>query len=136
MYLSQDPIGLAGNNPTLYGYVHDTNSWVDEFGLDCHHIATNKHDKWSDRFRELFKKNGVGKFKNGKWRKDVLNDPLNKVDVSGHKGPHPEAMHQEIFDRLSKASDIGADAFKNELKALGNEAQTVGSWLNKIITKT
>jgi hypothetical protein len=32
-YLSQDPIGLAGNNPTLYGYVKDTNSWVDEFGL-------------------------------------------------------------------------------------------------------
>jgi RHS repeat-associated protein len=34
MYLSQDPIGLAGNNPTLYGYVKDTNSWVDVFGLD------------------------------------------------------------------------------------------------------
>jgi RHS repeat-associated protein len=32
-YLSQDPIGLAGNNPTLYGYVHDTNSWIDVFGL-------------------------------------------------------------------------------------------------------
>ncbi len=35
MYISQDPIGLAGNNPTLYGYVSDTNSWVDEFGLNC-----------------------------------------------------------------------------------------------------
>jgi RHS repeat-associated protein len=35
MYLSQDPIGLAGNNPTLYGYVKDVNSWVDVFGLDC-----------------------------------------------------------------------------------------------------
>ena len=32
-YISQDPIGLAGNNPTLYGYVSDSNSWVDEFGL-------------------------------------------------------------------------------------------------------
>jgi hypothetical protein len=32
-YISQDPIGLAGNNPTLYGYVNDTNSWVDIFGL-------------------------------------------------------------------------------------------------------
>jgi uncharacterized protein RhaS with RHS repeats len=35
MYLSQDPIGLAGNNPTLYGYVKDTNSWTDLWGLDC-----------------------------------------------------------------------------------------------------
>jgi RHS repeat-associated protein len=33
MYLSQDPIGLAGNNPTLYGYVKDVNSWVDLLGL-------------------------------------------------------------------------------------------------------
>ncbi|MFS1520362.1 hypothetical protein ACIPCA_03395 [Flavobacterium covae] len=32
-YLSQDPIGLAGNNPTFYGYVHDSNSRVDIFGL-------------------------------------------------------------------------------------------------------
>lgn len=32
-YISQDPIGLAGGNPTLYGYVYDPNSWVDVFGL-------------------------------------------------------------------------------------------------------
>ncbi|MFK7077411.1 DUF6531 domain-containing protein, partial [Flavobacterium oreochromis] len=29
LYLSQDPIGLAGNNPTFYAYVHDSNTWVD-----------------------------------------------------------------------------------------------------------
>jgi RHS repeat-associated protein len=33
IYISQDPIGLVGNNPTLYGYVKDTNSWIDPFGL-------------------------------------------------------------------------------------------------------
>ncbi|TXI13345.1 MAG: hypothetical protein E6Q66_10085 [Pedobacter sp.] len=32
MYLSQDPIGLAGGM-ALYGYVHDSNGWVDVFGL-------------------------------------------------------------------------------------------------------
>ncbi|WP_317174882.1 RHS repeat domain-containing protein [Flavobacterium columnare] len=32
-YISQDPIGLEGNNPTFYAYVHDSNSWVDPFGL-------------------------------------------------------------------------------------------------------
>ena len=35
MYISQDPIGLAGNNPTLYGYVSDSNTEFDSFGLDC-----------------------------------------------------------------------------------------------------
>ncbi|WP_329600430.1 RHS repeat-associated core domain-containing protein [Lysinibacillus sphaericus] len=33
MYTQPDPIGLAGNNPTLYGYVSDPNSWIDPFGL-------------------------------------------------------------------------------------------------------
>jgi RHS repeat-associated protein len=31
-YISQDPIGLVGGM-VLYGYVHDTNGWVDKFGL-------------------------------------------------------------------------------------------------------
>lgn len=36
MYISSDPIGLAGNNPTLYGYVEDVNAWIDFWGLsDC-----------------------------------------------------------------------------------------------------
>jgi hypothetical protein len=34
-YLSQDPIRLSGNNPTLYAYVHDPNTWLDPFGLEC-----------------------------------------------------------------------------------------------------
>ena len=32
-YVSQDPIGLAGGNPTLYGYVGDPNSEFDPLGL-------------------------------------------------------------------------------------------------------
>ncbi|RRJ54792.1 RHS repeat protein [Paenibacillus oralis] len=34
MYTQQDPIGLAGNNPTLYGYVVDPLTWIDELGLN------------------------------------------------------------------------------------------------------
>ena len=44
-YISQDPIGLTGNNPTLYGYVSDTNMWVDILGLDIirlRHYTSNK----------------------------------------------------------------------------------------------
>jgi RHS repeat-associated protein len=33
-YISQDPIGLAGGNPTLYGYVFDTNIQIDTLGLN------------------------------------------------------------------------------------------------------
>ena len=34
-YISQDPIRLEGNNPTLYGYVVDCNEFVDILGLEC-----------------------------------------------------------------------------------------------------
>ena len=34
-FITQDPIGLAGGNPTLYGYVFDSNIEIDPFGLDC-----------------------------------------------------------------------------------------------------
>ncbi|MDT2017080.1 AHH domain-containing protein [Providencia stuartii] len=125
--------------PDLYQYAPNPLTWVDPWGLSAcaptHHLATNKHSIWSKEFRKLFKKNDLGKFKNGKWRKDVLNDPLNKIDVPGHKGPHPEHMHQEIFDRLSAASDIGKDAFRKELEQLRVDAITPGSWLNDILTK-
>jgi hypothetical protein len=39
---------LAGNNPTLYGYVHDSNSWIDLFGLEkqgIHGVAPDYETK-------------------------------------------------------------------------------------------
>jgi RHS repeat-associated protein len=44
-YLSQDPIGLAGGNSTLYGYVKDVNGWIDPFGLDVYGLYTTA-DGW------------------------------------------------------------------------------------------
>ena len=44
-YISQDPIGLEGNNPTLYGYVHDPNSSIDPLGLELvtvYHYTSKK----------------------------------------------------------------------------------------------
>ena len=32
-YTQQDPIGLAGGNPTIYGYVLNSNIYIDPFGL-------------------------------------------------------------------------------------------------------
>ena len=33
IYISSDPIGLIGKNPTLYGYVEDVNIWLDIYAL-------------------------------------------------------------------------------------------------------
>ncbi|MDQ7738059.1 RHS repeat-associated core domain-containing protein [Prevotella corporis] len=42
-YISQDPIGLVGNNPMIYGYVNDANSEVDLFGLECWRTAKKNY---------------------------------------------------------------------------------------------
>ena len=41
-YISQDPIRLVGNNPTLYGYVFDANIQIDTLGLECSVAETRK----------------------------------------------------------------------------------------------
>ena len=44
-YISQDPIRLMGNNPTLYGYVRDCNVWFDIFGLYLHRPYIRKETR-------------------------------------------------------------------------------------------
>ena len=92
-YISQDPIRLAGNNPTLYGYVGDLNKWADVFGLKCKKSNTAKvyEDKkgcwrnpdgtfakdpgWPDNFGFVKGKDKIGSL-----------DVGHKVDRFGHPG--------------------------------------------------
>ncbi|TKI69451.1 RHS repeat-associated core domain-containing protein [Lysinibacillus mangiferihumi] len=79
-YTQVDPIGLAGGNPTLYGYVSDPNRFVDPFGLsEC---------KGAKRLGK-FRKNFAGDLKesrfNGHMDKhgmnyDVIKDTLDNPD--------------------------------------------------------
>jgi hypothetical protein len=69
----------------------------------------------------------------------TLEDAANKVEVPGHKGPHPEAYHQEVFDRLRDATkglsgDAYSMAFRKELGTIRAEASTPGTTLNKLLT--
>ncbi len=47
-YLNQDPIGLAGNNPTLYGYVKDVNTWLDIWGLEILYRLLRSDENWTE----------------------------------------------------------------------------------------
>lgn len=57
LYISQDPIELAGNNPNFYAYVFDSNIQVDVFGLDCNTIEKVRElvDKIPDEDKAIFK---------------------------------------------------------------------------------
>ena len=147
-YISQDPIGLMGNNPTLYGYVGDPNGWLDPFGLDCssdaaklrkamqkakvneppyknsaHHIVmSNSKDSRMVELRKKMKQLGLKK-----------NDAVNGVylptsskvkDAAGvsahaHSKVHTDTYKQNVYDRLININD--KKEFKKELKNIGNE---------------
>ena len=51
IYISQDPIGLAGNNPTLYGYVKDTAVRLDPFGLDAGGYTVKKAKSGTEKIK-------------------------------------------------------------------------------------
>ncbi|RKG92452.1 AHH domain-containing protein [Corallococcus terminator] len=72
-------------------------SGVDGEGHE-HHIAsnkwwsaTNRGGPWSPKFQEIFERAGMS-----------LDDPANKVRVPGHKGPHPQAYHEEVLRTLTR----------------------------------
>jgi hypothetical protein len=104
-----------------------------------HHIATNKNSistarggPWTPRFEPFFKKAGL----------DINKGSENIVNVIGHYGPHPEAYHNLVFERLTKATagiKANTAAYKtavtNTLQTIGQEAQTAGSAVNKLITQ-
>jgi RHS repeat-associated protein len=105
-------------------------------GADLHHVATNKNfvstargGPWSPRFKDMFERAGMS-----------LDDGLNKIYISGHRGPHPEAYHEAVFERLTTATrglsgDAYGRAFRSELEAIGKEAATPGSNLNRLLTR-
>lgn len=93
MYISQDPIGLQGGMQ-LYGYVHDTNSWIDPLGLrgkesfpswlstkqgyERHHIIPYEH-----RNHEIFKVTGMN-----------VNNATNMMYLPTKESVHPtKAVH-------------------------------------------
>jgi hypothetical protein len=103
-----------------------------------HHIATDKWTDathsggpWTPRFQELFDRAGMS-----------LNDPANKVRVKGHVGPHPREYHEEVYRRLDEATtgcrtmQRCRQALEAELRALAEEISTLGTWLNRLVTRS
>lgn len=101
-----------------------------------HHIATNKNSDsdvrggpWTPRFKAIFDRAGMS-----------LNDPANLVKVPGHKGPHPQAYHEEVYQRLERATRNATTqeqcrvALTRALQKLAREILTVGSELNRWVT--
>ncbi|RKH60690.1 AHH domain-containing protein [Corallococcus llansteffanensis] len=101
-----------------------------------HHIAsnkwwsaTNRGGPWSPQFQKIFNKAGMS-----------LDDPANRVNVPGHRGPHPEAYHQKILAALDRAT-MGCGSMDNcravltrTLRSLASQILKKGTDLNRLIT--
>ncbi|WNG61390.1 hypothetical protein F0U59_46785 [Archangium gephyra] len=105
-------------------------------GYTWHHLATNKNrisdargGPWTPLFERIFTKAGMS-----------LEDAANKVYLLKHAGPHSEAYHTEIFERLSEAvqtcpnKDACKIALKKELNRIADEVCTPGTKLHQLAT--
>jgi hypothetical protein len=107
-------------------------------GYRWHHLATNKNDistryggPWTPLFEKLFAKAGIS-----------LDAAENLVYLKGHKGPHPEEYHSEVYQRLEAAlrnCQTVAQCRSNLVRALSklaDEVCTPGASLHQWVTRT
>ncbi len=133
-YISQDPIGLAGNNPNFYGYVFDSNSEVDVFGLDLHHIIPNQIYK---EFKDSF--DAIDDYVQNVYKTGSDKTNLTSLDRPFH-GNHPAYNDhvrnkvQQLVDadelNLSKIRELQDDLLKKI-----DDAKKAGGNLNDFFKK-
>ncbi len=124
-FISQDPIGLEGGNPNLYGYVEDTNTWIDPAGLSgithLHHTIP----------REVYNPRSG---KSALLPEHLTNDP----DIIGKKGnPNRWAIPADEHIDLHKKNRVGGDyntRWKQELDKLSKK-KNIDDWNKKDILK-
>uniref|UniRef100_UPI00286C7584 AHH domain-containing protein n=1 Tax=Archangium sp. TaxID=1872627 RepID=UPI00286C7584 len=107
-------------------------------GHQWHHLATNKNETsavsggpWTPLFEDIFAKARMS-----------LDAAENRVYLKGHKGPHPTAYHEAVYEKLNDAvSDCGTvleckRRLVEALRKLGDQACTPGSRLHQLLTKS
>jgi hypothetical protein len=105
--------------------------------IETHHIATVCNDKstarggpWTPRFRRIFAKAGMS-----------MEDPANKMPLSGHYGPHPERYHEIVYGALDTATAACRNvvacrkALTDELRRLAKQIATPGTELNRLVAQ-
>ncbi|WP_330166464.1 RHS repeat-associated core domain-containing protein, partial [Bacteroides fragilis] len=117
MYVSQDPIGLAGGILNLYGYVIDVNTTVDILGLSSKKLGKNINAKIGDGMEnhhlipeEVWKQNQVmfdalgldmDSADNGRLVPDSDKRRMQLGEAVYHRGSHPKYSHH-VKSRIAK----------------------------------
>jgi filamentous hemagglutinin len=136
---SGKPVYRDGNGQyfTLDGGRSRAAAPTDYTSVPIHHVCTNKcsvgtggNPAWTPRFQKFFDDAGLN-----------INGEINKIAVPGHRGPHPQAYHQYVFDQLNRGTrgltantPAYTNAVSNTLNRIKTEAVTPGSQVNRWLT--
>ncbi|MFS2382155.1 RHS repeat-associated core domain-containing protein, partial [Bacteroides fragilis] len=129
MYISSDPIGLAGNNPTLYGYVQDVNIWLDPWGLKC---LKNKKTFFNgksrrDAFRQAKRDAGIPMSQHPQkvYYDDLLDGDGNKIiDRQGY--PVQSRNYEYVVSRKNSSGDSITETITIQEHSYGHTKATTG----------
>jgi hypothetical protein len=96
----------------------------------CNDTSTARGGPWTPRFRRIFARAGM-----------TLDDPANRMPLTGHYGPHPERYHQIVHEALNVATKTCRsvmdcrERLKAALKELAKQIATPGTELNQLVTR-
>lgn len=131
-YTQQDPIGLAGGNPTLYGYVKDTNTWIDIYGLKSFFRSMSRAEFFD--ILDYGWRTTKGKMET-KWFADSFEDAISFGQKMGHgvdskfyilEVDIPDNIVEKAFRNFGKHDGIGpASCF--EIEDLNSDSVTIKS---------
>lgn len=139
-YLSQDPIDFAGNNPTFYGYVENTNKWIDIWGLTVVEGQVGTYgalSKASDRLDGLqihhIPQDKLGYLPRNEGVAIVMTDADHaKTRTFKTKGRITAAIDQNrafkdvLKDDLIDLHKIGGGKFDNSIQQIISEYENIG----------
>ena len=118
MYVSQDPIGLAGGILNLYGYVEDTNAWIDIFGLAKSYTSgENSAAKTGRQKHKEYKQNIV---KKGYLEKEFRLPSGKKIDAIDFDNKIIYELKPNN-ERAKKRGQKQAEAYKMEIESIKTE---------------
>ena len=135
-YISQDPIELAGNNPTLYGFVYDINTQFDVFATDIFDIipysqkATGfeKHhgvmDAWATANIPDYRKldaptivltptqHNATRSEFMKWKKEKFGTTKGKIDWSKVSAREAQSLSERLLNKAGVPMEIRSKYYR------------------------
>ena len=117
-YISQDPIGLVGGNPTLYGYVFDPNIQIDLYGLKKYVVyRANELDVDGNRTGKIY----IGRTSGND--NMTIDQILNRRHSNHHRNLEPL---QSVYETDNYKAVRGAEQYYIEkARTTGNAADQI-----------